>query len=268
MKYLHILFCLMMLIGCEPEQATTANRYHIEDFVLSYNSNIKNWVKQQLVLAEGELNEFAKSAPKSERAEDLQAYENRMAQLKRDLDKWEFRSSVGDCLRYGNLEEIPSDLVWENGMNEPEIGDPLAKKGGVFRRHIPNFPATLRPFGDNSNHAFRGELYDNIDLSLVMLHPETMKMIPGIAREWATSKDGRTIYFRLDPTARYSDGVYVKAKDFLYSIYIRVSDHIVNPSSKQYFRENVASMVIYNDETLSITASNSDFSYHNSGLVR
>ncbi len=84
-------------------------------------------------------------------------------------------------------------------MDQPEIGDPAANKGGVFRRYIPTFPPTIRPFGDNSNNSFRGDLYDYIDLPLVALHPETMEMIPGSAKEWAVSADGRTIYFRIDP---------------------------------------------------------------------
>jgi microcin C transport system substrate-binding protein len=42
-----------------------------------------------------------------------------------------------------------------------------------------------------------------------------MEMIPGLANEWAVSEDGRTIYFRIDPEARYSDGVPVRARDFL-----------------------------------------------------
>ena len=62
-------------------------------------------------------------------------------------------------------------------------------------------------------------------------------MIPGLAREWAVSADGRTIYFRLDPEARYSDGEPVRARDFLVGVYLRVSDHIVNPYSKQFYRE-------------------------------
>ena len=138
-------------------------------------------------------------------------------------------------------------------MEQPEIGDPAAKKGGVFRTFIQTFPPTIRPFGDNSNNSFRGDLYDYIDLPLVTLHPETMKMIPGLANEWAVSEDGRTIYFRIDPQARYSDGVAVHARDFLISVYLRVSDHIVNPYSKQFYREDLAQVAMYDDHTVSVS---------------
>ena len=55
--------------------------------------------------------------------------------LRHDQEKWQFRISLGDFLKIGKPSDIPADLVWENGMDQPEIGDPAAKKGGVFRRY-------------------------------------------------------------------------------------------------------------------------------------
>ena len=54
--------------------------------------------------------------------------------------------------------------MWEDGQEEPEIGDPESKKGGAFRYFITSSPPTIRPFGPNSNNSFRGELYDNIEI--------------------------------------------------------------------------------------------------------
>jgi microcin C transport system substrate-binding protein len=138
-------------------------------------------------------------------------------------------------------------------MNHEEIGDPRAKKGGTFRAYISTFPPTLRAFGDNSNNSFRGVLYDDIDMPLVGLHPKLMEMIPGIAKEWAVSEDGRTVYFRIDPEARYSDGVPVRARDYIFESYLRISDNIVNPYAKQYWKEEIAGFVAYDDHTLSIS---------------
>jgi microcin C transport system substrate-binding protein len=47
--------------------------------------------------------------------------------------------------------------------------------------------------------------------------------------------------------------VPVRARDFLVSVYLRVSDHIVNPYSKQFYRENIAGVAIYDDHTLSVS---------------
>ena len=124
---------------------------------------------------------------------------------------------------------------------------------GTLRRYILTFPSTISPFGNNSNNEFRGEIYDYIDIPLVNIHPETMQLIPGLATQWALSADGRTTYFRLNPMATYSDGVPVHALDFLVAVYLRVSDDVFNPYAKQYFREEIAQVAIYDDHTLSVS---------------
>ena len=180
-----------------------------------------------------------------------------------------FRLHLGDYLKTGDLSEIPTDLVWQNGMDQPEIGDPAAKKGGVLRFYQPTFPPTLRPFGDNSNNSFRNYIFDDIDLPMVLLHPETMKEIPGLAREWAVSKDNRTVFFHIDPEARYSDGRPVHARDFLIGAYVRVSDYIVNPYQKQYYRENIAQIAMYDDLTVSVSLPESGlYAAYNAGGIQ
>src|SRR5690606_19488743 len=115
------------------------------------------------------------------------------------------------------------------------------------------FPPTIRPFGENANNSFRGNLYDNVVMPLLNLHPGTLEIIPAVAKEWAVSEDRRTVYFRLDPEARYSDGVPVRARAFLIAVYLRASGNLVTPYSKQYFREEFARFVAYSDDLLSIS---------------
>ncbi len=45
----------------------------------------------------------------------------------------------------------------------------------------------------------------------------------------------------------------IRAKDYLITTYIHVSDNIVNPFSKQFYRENIAQIAMYDDLTLSIS---------------
>jgi microcin C transport system substrate-binding protein len=245
--------CAVLATGCRQEEGTEVDRkLGFDDFRPTYNRYITKWLRTQQETTEKEVarvaGEIATAGGEAKTTLELQAETLRLEQ-----DKWKFRLGLGDFLKVGTPEEIPADLVWENGMNQPEIGDPASKKGGVFRRYIPSFPPTIRPFGENANNSFRGDLYDYIDLPMVNLHPETMEMIPGLAKEWATSSDGRTIYFRIDPEARYSDGVQVTARDFLVAVYLRVSDNIVNPYGKQFYRENVAQIAMYDDLTLSVS---------------
>lgn len=238
--------------GCRHENREVSRKLDFDAFVPVYNRYINQWLITQQIASEKEVTRVTADLTNAEGTARA-ALELHAATLQLEREKWKFRLGLGDFLKIGKIEEIPQDLVWENGMDQPEIGDPAAQKGGVFRKFIESFPPTIRPFGENSNNSFRGDLYDNIDLPLVSLHPQTMEMIPGLAKEWATSQDGRTIYFHIDPEATYSDGVPVRARDFLVSVYLRVSDNIVNPYAKQYYRENIAQLAMYDDHTLSVS---------------
>ena len=238
--------------GCRRAPTEAARTFGFDAFVPVYNRYITTWLTTQQAATAKELARIEAALATAD-GPARAALQTHAQTLRQDQEKWQFRLALGDYLKTGRSSDDPANLVWENGLDQPEIGDPAAKKGGVFRQSIPTFPPTIRPFGDNSNNSFRGDLYDNIEIPLVSLHPETMAMIPGLAREWATSADGRTIYFRLDPAACYSDGVPVRARDFLIAVYLRVSDHIVNPYAKQYFRENIAQVAIYDDHTLAVS---------------
>jgi microcin C transport system substrate-binding protein len=242
----------IVLSGCGREEVKRKRTSGYGDFTAQYNRFIRNWLNEQKAETEKALRE-AKAKMDALEGEERETAERNLAALQREEEKWEFRLGLGDYFRFAKPEDIPADLVWEDGMEHEEIGDPNAKKGGTFRQFMMAFPPTLRPFGDNSNNGFRGTLYDEIDMQLVGLHPKTMDMIPGIAKRWAVSPDGRTVYFEIDPEARYSDGVPVRAGDFLFNTYVRISDDIVNPYAKQFYRENVAGFTAYGDGLLAIS---------------
>ncbi|MFK7849470.1 MAG: ABC transporter substrate-binding protein [Akkermansiaceae bacterium] len=240
------------LAGCRQDTKVNQRTSGFEDFIPRYNTYIKNWLEEQSAATEkaiAETSETLETAAEEER----ETLERNLENLQREKEKWDFRLSRGDYFRYSDPSEIPADLAWEDGMEHEEIGDPNAKKGGTFNSYIPTFPPTLRPFGDNSNNGFRGTLYDDIDLDLVRLHPKTGAIIPGLAEQWAVSEDGRTVFFKIHKKARYSDGTPVKADHFIFTSYIRISDDIVNPYQKQYWREEMAGFVVYDDHTLSIS---------------
>jgi len=241
------------LAACGRGGSEVERRLEFDDFIPLYNNHIRDWLLQK----QQETAEFiTRLDTEIEAADEGEARELLVIQREqalRDSEKWEYRLGIGDYLKIATLDELPDDLDWQTGMDQPEIGDPAAVKGGVFRRYVQFFPPTIRPFGDSSNHGFRGDLYDYIDMPLVNMHPETMEPIPGIAHEWAVSEDGRTLFCRIDPEATYSDGVPVKAVDYLVRVYLLVSDNIVNPFFKQYFREEMAQFATYDDRTLSIS---------------
>ena len=52
---------------------------------------------------------------------------------------------------------------------------------------------------------------------LTTLHPESLKIQPGVASHWTISEDNLTYTFFLDPKAKWSNGDNVTAYDFLFS---------------------------------------------------
>jgi microcin C transport system substrate-binding protein len=249
---------ICLLASCRKDEESTGRSLGFEAFAPRYNSYIRKWLVEQQAITKAETERITTALTTAQGDAkallEIQAEANR-----REIEKWDFRLGLGDFLKVGNLSEIPAGLTWENGMDQPEIGDPQAIKGGVLRRHISDFPPTIRPFGPNANHSFRSDLYDLVDIDLITFHMETMKLIPGLAREWAVSRDGRTVYFRIDPEARYSDGVPVVARDYLVTAYINVSDNVVNPYQKQFYRENIAQIAMYDDHTISISLPEASF---------
>jgi microcin C transport system substrate-binding protein len=115
------------------------------------------------------------------------------------------------------------------------------------------FPPTLRVLGENSNSSFRGYHYDDMEMGLISLHPETGKVIPAIANEWAVSADNRTVYYRIDPEARFSNGDPIEAEDFFQQVYMQLSEYPKNPFGNEYYATQFSNITRYDSRTLSIT---------------
>jgi microcin C transport system substrate-binding protein len=158
-----------------------------------------------------------------------------------------------ELYRFKTLADLPQDLKWETGAELPELGSPEAKKGGTLRIDMPDFPPTLRFVGPDGSNTFRGEHSDKVEMRLVMHHPDTTKWMPGIAEAWAESADKKTAYFRLDPDARFSDGVKVTVEDFFMLFYMSLSKHLQDPFAIDFFSKEYECITKYDDRTMSIT---------------
>ena len=164
------------------------------------------------------------------------------------------RVGEGDYLRYCRETDIPKNLVWQTGEDEPELGSPEARKGGTMRLCVlRSFPNTLRPFGPNSNNSSRRYIYDDIDMPLVRLHPGTGHLIPGTADKWAVAEDGRTVYFHIDEAARFSDGSKLTARDFITSLFVRTSPYAAEPFYGDYYMGNFSRITVYGNNCLAVT---------------
>lgn len=187
-------------------------------------------------------------------AEATDAAYTHLADAWQTLLATERRRAEGDYLVYRREKDVPQDLVWQQGENEPELGSAEARKGGSMRLALlRSFPNTLRPFGPNSNTPTRRYIYDDIDLPLVRLHPLTEQVIPGTADRWAVSADGRTVYFHIDENARFSDGSKLTARDFVTSLFIRTSPYAAEPFYGDYYLGNFSRIAVYGNNCIAVT---------------
>ncbi len=158
-----------------------------------------------------------------------------------------------DLYQFKTPADLPQNLKWETGTDYPDMGDPAARKGGTFNYEMPNFPPTLRFMGPDGGNTFRSEHWDNIEMALLAKQLNEDKWIPCLAKEWAISEDRLTVYFRLDPSATYSDGVKVTVEDYFMTFYVSLSKHVKDPFANDFFAKEFTAITKYDDHTLSVT---------------
>ena len=152
-----------------------------------------------------------------------------------------------------NPVTLPDGIVWETNNEDPLIGSPAAIRGGTFNYPLGAYPLTFRLVGPNSNDAFAGwNRAFTMAFGLVGRHPVTDNFIPMMATHWSVQEDQRTIYFRLDPDARFSDGESVTAEDYVFTWRMMQSEHIVDPFYNSYAAQYYESVDRIDDYTLRI----------------
>ncbi len=149
--------------------------------------------------------------------------------------------------------KLEEKLVWKTNNTERLIASPDAKKGGTFLHFILSFPLTFRTVGPDSNSSTRSYFLDN-QLSLININGDTENIIPELATHWAYGRDGRTMYFKINPDARWSDGAPVTADDFIFVLEFMRSKHIRAPWYNDYYTQEIEKVTKYDDHTISITA--------------
>lgn len=238
---------------------TYTKRWHMPPgfagFPQRWNARVREYVEQHAAenrqTCEAAMVQYLTAAPGSPRQHRAKM---RFMNTWQNLMNLSRRQEQGDYLVFRREIELPADLEWHDGMDQPELGSPKAQKGGTLRLALQrSFPSTFRVFGPNSNNAFRRYLYDDIDLPLIRLHPATGKLIPGTADRWALSRDGRTVYFHIDEAARFSDGSRLTARDFITSLYVRTSPYGVEPFYNDYYMGNFSRIEVYGDQYLAVT---------------
>lgn len=148
-------------------------------------------------------------------------------------------------------EKIPEGLTWKNGGDPKPFADPSAERGGTINSFVTTFPQTLRQVGINANTSFREVLNLN-DMAQLDVHPATEEFFPSLAREWAIGPDRRTVYYRLDPDARWSDGVPVTADDYICKLVLNRAPGIIAPWYNSTYTEHFEDILKFDDHTIAV----------------
>lgn len=158
-------------------------------------------------------------------------------------------------------EPLPDNIQWMTNDSDPVFASPAARPGGTLHMALESFPLTFRVVGPDSNTSFRNAILGN-QLSLTGIHPNTLAVIPELATHWAYGSDKKTMYFKLNPKARWSDGVPVTADDFAYTLDFMRSPYIVAPWYNDYYSKEIERVIVYDDHTLAVVSSKAQPDLH------
>lgn len=169
--------------------------------------------------------------------------------------------AVSDDDKKVSYATLPDNIEWITNDDDPVFSSPDAEKGGTFHQAIMSFPMTFRTVGPDSNGSFRSAILDN-QLNLINIHPDTGNILPELATHWAFGEDKKTMYFRLDKDARWSDGTTVTASDFQYTLQFMRSGHIIAPWYNDYYTREIDKVAVYDEHTLSIKSTKAQPDLH------
>jgi microcin C transport system substrate-binding protein len=159
------------------------------------------------------------------------------------------------------VSSLPEDIQWLTNDSDPVFASPKAVKGGILHETILSFPMTLRLVGPDSNGSFAGVLRSN-QLSLIGIHPNTLNIVPELATHWAFGKDKKTMYFKLNKQACWSDGHPVTAGDYAYTLEFMRSKYIVAPWYNDYYTKEIDRVIVYDDYTLAVVGAKAEPDLH------
>lgn len=162
--------------------------------------------------------------------------------------------------QFKTIEDLPEGLLWERGEGLEEVGSPEAKKGGTSYGALQDFPRTLRRVGPDANGSFRPYILDDVAMRIARRHPNNTAIgprghyyFPELAEEWAVDFENKTVYVRIDPKARFSDGEPVTADDFMFMFFFFQSSYIRAPWYNNWYVESYTGITKYDDRTFSIS---------------
>jgi microcin C transport system substrate-binding protein len=91
-------------------------------------------------------------------------------------------------------------------------------------------------------------------LGVVRTYPDAPGRVFGeLATSWAVDRKAKTVFFKLDPDAKWSDGTPFTTDDILFSYYLFRSPLLNDPWINDYFTKTYTALTIYDAHTYSVT---------------
>jgi len=116
----------------------------------------------------------------------------------------------------------PRQPVTESAAAAPD--DTTPRDGGTLYRRLDADIVSLNPVIPSSRY---DRYVTNYLFTPMVYIDRSLQPIPGLAKSWDISDDGRVYRFNLDPKATFSDGTPVRASDVLFTL-----RRIVDPSTE------------------------------------
>lgn len=161
-----------------------------------------------------------------------------------------------DFYRFKTPADFATDtagLKWDDASELEEFADPKAKKGGTLTLWLGDYPGTFRVIGPSANSAFRPYLLDNMMMELMRVHPNYPgKLYPELATAWAVDAAKKTVYLKLDPAARWSDGKPITTDDVVFTWYYMRSPHLNEPWYNDFYSKNYAGLIVYDKHSFAL----------------
>ena len=91
----------------------------------------------------------------------------------------------------------------------------------------------MRVIGQNSSQVLNSRTISALCYEgLLSQHPTTLEFIPGLASHWKISDDKMTFEFRINPDARWWDGMPVTSDDVIATWDLRMDETILSPAEQ------------------------------------
>jgi microcin C transport system substrate-binding protein len=233
---IHALFCVLaviLLTKCRDNQQWAP--YDNTEERLKFEERYNAEVLAKLENRQSELEGLLAGELEDEKRAEL---ESELTRVRKHLERPAFFERLDEA-------DLPQDLNWVTNLDDPELGSPEAKKGGTLHNYIASYPRSIRAAGKESNNSFRAYHWDDNEMGLISIHPNTRRIIPALADRWAVAEDGQSVYFHIDDRARWSDGKEVTSGDFLMTMYVYLSPYLTPTFYRNYYGEQYWGITSY-----------------------